>query len=156
MLPCIGSHTQATSTPGGGDLLDQGRQPVADLAGAEAGDEREPARLVRRVELRGQRDRVVGRRGRAELDADRVLDVAEQLDVGAVELAGALADPDEVARDVVRRLRCGESMRVIACSYSSISASWLEWKSTRWNSSGSAPIAFMNVSARSISAAICS
>ena len=49
-----------------------------------------------------------------------------------------------------------ESMRVIACSYSSTSASWLEWKSTRWNSSGSAPIAFMNVSARSISAAICS
>jgi hypothetical protein len=46
-----------------------------------------------------------------------------------------------------------ESMRVSACSYSSTSASWLEWKSTRWNSSGSAPIAFMNVSARSISAA---
>ena len=43
-------------------------------------------------------------RGRAELDADRVLDVAEQLDVGAVELAGALADPDEVAGDVVRQL----------------------------------------------------
>ena len=48
------------------------------------------------------------------------------------------------------------SMRVIACSYSSISASWLEWKSTRWNSSGSAPIAFMKLSARSISAATCS
>ena len=46
-----------------------------------------------------------------------------------------------------------ESMRVMACSYSSTSASWLEWKSTRWNSSGSAPIAFMNVSARSISLA---
>ena len=46
------------------------------------------------------------------------------------------------------------SMRVIACSYSRISASWLEWKSTRWNSSGSAPIAAMKLSARSISAAI--
>ena len=46
------------------------------------------------------------------------------------------------------------SVRVIACSYSSTSASWLEWKSTRWNSSGSAPIACMKVSARSISAAI--
>ena len=49
-----------------------------------------------------------------------------------------------------------ESMRVSACSYSSTSASWLEWKSTRWNSSGSAPIAFMKVSARSISEAITS
>ena len=49
-----------------------------------------------------------------------------------------------------------ESMRVIACSYSSTSASWLEWKSTRWNSSGSAPIACMKVSARSMSLAISS
>ena len=46
-----------------------------------------------------------------------------------------------------------ESIRVIACSYSSTSASWLEWKSTRWNSSGSAPMACMNVRARSISPA---
>ena len=30
----------------GGDLLDQGGQPVADLAGTEAGDEGEPAGLV--------------------------------------------------------------------------------------------------------------
>ena len=49
-----------------------------------------------------------------------------------------------------------ESIRVIACSYSSTSASWLEWKSTRWNSSGSAPIACMKVRARSISPAIAS
>ena len=49
-----------------------------------------------------------------------------------------------------------ESIRVIACSYSSTSASWLLWKSTRWNSSGSAPIACMKVSARSMSLAIAS
>ena len=54
--------------------------------------------------LGGQRDRVVGGGGGAELHADRVLDVAEQLHVGAVELAGALADPDEVAGHVVRQL----------------------------------------------------
>ena len=52
----------------------------------------------------GQRQRVVGGGGRPELHADRVADVPEQLDVGAVELPGALADPDEVRRDVVRRL----------------------------------------------------
>jgi hypothetical protein len=44
-----------------------------------------------------------------------------------------------------------ESMRVIACSYSRISASCEEWKSTVWNSFGSAPQATMNASARSIS-----
>ena len=46
-----------------------------------------------------------------------------------------------------------ESIRVIACSYSSTRPSWLEWKSTRWNSSGSAPIACMKLIARSISCA---
>ena len=45
------------------------------------------------------------------------------------------------------------SMRVSACSYSRISASWQVWKSTRWNSSGSAPIADMKRIARSISSA---
>ena len=60
-----------------------------------------------RVELGGQRQRVVGGRGRAELDADRVADVAQQLDVRAVELAGALADPHEVGRDVVGQLGAG-------------------------------------------------
>ena len=43
------------------------------------------------------------------------------------------------------------SMRVSACSYSRIRASWQVWKSTRWNSSGSAPIAAMKLIARSIS-----
>ena len=73
----------------------------------------------------------------------------------AVELAGALADPEEVA-ETSYGAWVRESIRVSACSYSSTSASWLEWKSTRWNSSGSAPMACMNVSARSISLAIAS
>ncbi len=77
---------------------------LADPAGAHPGDEGEPARLVVGVELRGERDRVVGAGGRPELDADRVADVREQLDVGAVELTGPLADPDEVAGHVVRLL----------------------------------------------------
>ena len=38
---------------------------------------------------------------RADLAADRVADAAEELDVGAVELAGALADPQHVGRAVV-------------------------------------------------------
>ena len=46
-----------------------------------------------------------------------------------------------------------ESMRVRACSYSRMSASCEEKKSTVWNSSGSTPIASMNARARSISVA---
>ncbi|CAM3831476.1 hypothetical protein NOZE110980_16960 [Nocardioides zeicaulis] len=88
----------------GGDLLDQRREAVADLVGAEAGHEGEPARGVVGVEARGVGQGVVGRGGGAELDADRVLDAREQLDVGAVELAGALADPHEVGGHVVRQV----------------------------------------------------
>ena len=44
-----------------------------------------------------------------------------------------------------------ESIRVSACSYSRISASWLLWNETRCSSSDSAPIACMKSSARSIS-----
>ena len=47
-----------------------------------------------------------------------------------------------------------ESIRVSACSYSRMSASWLEWNDTRCSCSDSAPMAFMKSSARSISAAI--
>ena len=101
----------------GGDLLHEGGQPVADLAGAEAGDEGEPARRVVGVEPRGVGERVVGRRRRAELDADRVLDLRQQLDVGAVELAGALTDPDEVRGHVVglvgARVDAGQRLLVL-------------------------------------------
>ena len=62
-----------------------------------------PGSLLR-VELGGQRQRVVGGRGRAELAADRVADVAEVLHVRAVELPGALADPHHVRRHVVGQL----------------------------------------------------
>ena len=91
----------------GRDLLHQAGQAVADLVGAEAGDEREAARGVLRVELRRQGQRVVGGGRGAELHADGVADVAEVLHVGAVELTGALPDPHEVARDVVGLLGAG-------------------------------------------------
>ena len=54
-----------------------------------------------RVEALAQRDRVGGFDGRSELDADRVLHAGEELDVRAVELAGALADPEQVGGAVV-------------------------------------------------------
>ena len=44
---------------------------------------------------------IVRRGRRAELDADRVADAAEELDVRAVEIPGALADPEQVRRGVV-------------------------------------------------------
>ena len=49
-----------------------------------------------------------------------------------------------------------ESIRVNAFSYSKISASWLEKKSTDLNASGSTPADFMKSSARPISLAISS
>ena len=71
------------------------------MLGAHAAHEHEPAGLACRVEAAAQRDRVVGRRVGPELHADRVLHAGEELDVRAVDLAGALADPQQVRGAVV-------------------------------------------------------
>src|ERR1700712_1394149 len=49
----------------------------------------------------GQPHQVVRLHRRAALHADRVLDTLEELDVGAVEVAGPFADPYQVSRGVV-------------------------------------------------------
>ena len=72
-----------------------------DLVLAHARDERELARQAIGVERLAQAEHLVGGRARAELDADRIADAAQELDVGMVELAGALTDPQHVRRAVV-------------------------------------------------------
>ena len=79
------------------DGADHVRQVLADLVGAEAADQRQPARLVVGVEHVDQLQQLVGLQRRAALQPDRVLDAAEIFDMAVVELAGAVADPDHVA-----------------------------------------------------------
>lgn len=102
---------------GGGDLLDQLGQLVADLVRAHAHDEGEAARLAVRVEALDVLQRLLGRGGRAELDADRVADLRGELDVRVVQLPGALTDPHHVAGDVVQlagaRVHAGEGRLVV-------------------------------------------
>src|SRR5438132_815573 len=57
---------------------------------------------VVRVELLAQLQRDVRRRGGAELDPDRVGDARHEIHVRAVEMAGALADPEVVAGQAER------------------------------------------------------
>src|SRR6266511_1131381 len=89
------------------DRLQQRRQPVADPARTHPGDEREPALLALRVQPVDQRADVVRCRRRPDLHADRVAQRGEQLDVRAVQLPGALADPEQVPGRPVRRLGAG-------------------------------------------------
>lgn len=63
--------------------------------------------LAVRVEALDVLQRVLGGRRRAELDADRVADLGGELDVRAVQLAGALADPHHVRGDVVEPAGAG-------------------------------------------------
>ena len=56
--------------------------------------------------------RLVGGGARPELDAHRVRDAAEELDVRAVELARALADPGEVRRQVVVAVAARDAPRL--------------------------------------------
>ncbi len=76
VLPCIGSHDQTTGRALALHRADQLRQMVADLVGAEAADQRQPARLVVRVEDVDQAEQLVGLERRAAFEADRILDAA--------------------------------------------------------------------------------
>ena len=87
--------------PGGGDLLHDGRQHVADLVVAHPADQRQPARLAARVQALDVLDGLLRRRRRADLESDRVGQQLRERDVRAVELAGALADPEHVRGQVV-------------------------------------------------------
>ena len=77
---------------------DQRREMVADLVGAEAVDQRQPSGLIVGIEDVDQLQQLVRLQRGAAFQADRVLDAAEIFDMAVVELAGAVADPDHVAR----------------------------------------------------------
>ena len=69
----------------------------ADLVGAEAADQRQPAGLVLRIENVDQAQQIVGLERWAAFEPDRILDAARIFDMSVVELARAIADPDHVA-----------------------------------------------------------
>ena len=82
---CIGSQTQTTGCSASRDRAQERRQQLGDALGAEPRDQRQPAGDAVRVQALAELDDLVGRRVRAELDADRVVDAREELDVRAVE-----------------------------------------------------------------------
>ena len=91
------NHGVAGVTNGG----EKRRQVVAHVVGALPGDECQAAGDLLGVERFAQGEHLVRCRRRADLAAERVLHASKELDMGAVELAGALADPEHVGRAVV-------------------------------------------------------
>src|SRR5215203_1465157 len=79
--------------PRGGDLLDDGRQRLTDVAGTHPRDEGQPAGLAIGVDLVDDAQEVVGVGVRRHLDPHGVADGGDEVDVGAVEIAGALPHP---------------------------------------------------------------
>ena len=105
VLPCIGSQIHATCAPLAVTFSTTAGRPSRILpAPKRVMNESRPGTLSG-LSFSISSSACLGRRGRAELHADRVADLRGELDVRAVELAGALADPEEVAGHVVRQLR---------------------------------------------------
>ncbi len=90
--------------PGG---LDEPRQHGRRPPGAEAGDEREPARLPLRIQFGPYLSQILRLHGDAHLQADGVGDTADVFQMGAIQLPGARADPQEVGPQVGVRLVFG-------------------------------------------------
>src|SRR6476660_9668000 len=98
------------------DGADQLRQMSADLFRAEAVDQGQSTGLVVRIEHLDQPQQFVALERGTAFQSDRILDAAEIFDVAVIELAGAVADPDHMARCRVpvasRRIDAGESLLV--------------------------------------------
>ena len=90
--------------PGGLHGLHDRWQDVADLVVAHAGDQRQAARIVVRVEAVDVLDGLLWGGRRPDLHADRVADQGGEVDVGVVQPAGALADPHLVGGEVVEHV----------------------------------------------------
>ena len=84
-----------------GDRPDDRRQPSFDVVGTHAADERQPAGQLPRVQPCAQFEDLGRVCRRTDLATERVADTTEELDVGAVGLVRALADPQHVGRAVV-------------------------------------------------------
>mmetsp|Transcript_128601 Transcript_128601/g.333428 ORF Transcript_128601/g.333428 Transcript_128601/m.333428 type:complete len:309 (-) Transcript_128601:84-1010(-) len=76
-------------------------QQLLHLAGAVAGDDHDPALFLVGVQNLQELLKFVVLHGGSNLDADRVGDAAEVFQVGPVDLASAIPDPDEVGAQVV-------------------------------------------------------
>ena len=97
----------------GADGGDVGGQVGGDPVGAVARDEGDLADFAGRVEEVEERGQVGGRHAGPDLDADRVAEAAEELDVRVRELARAVADPEEVRGRVVVAGVGGEGAREV-------------------------------------------
>src|SRR5882672_9278880 len=86
---------------------DQLRQMIADLVRTEAVDQREASGLIVRIEHVDQLQQFVRLERGAAVQADRILDAAELFDMAVIELAGAVADPDHMARRRIVTPACG-------------------------------------------------
>ena len=83
------------------------RKDLTHIACAHPGNECDPARLPSGVKTISELDGLLWRGGGAQLDAQGVAHPSQQLDVGPVELAGALPDPQHVPGAAVELLRAG-------------------------------------------------
>src|SRR5882672_9377038 len=86
---------------------DQLRQMIADLVRTEAVDQREASGLIVRIEHVDQPQQFIRLERGTALQSDRILDAAEIFHMAVIELAGAVADPDHMARRRIVTPACG-------------------------------------------------
>jgi len=87
--------------PGLAHRLDCTRQGLLDVLDTEAMNERQPARLVLRIQRGHEPLQPTSVHGRPDLHTERIGNASKELDVRAVQLRRAHADPRHVCREVV-------------------------------------------------------
>ena len=69
-----------------------------DVRCAESADQHQSPRNIVGIEAVDEAQKIVGRKARPAFDAYRVADTARKLDMRAVDLSRAIADPQHVSR----------------------------------------------------------
>ena len=100
------------------------REELGDPLRSQTGDECQTAGEAIGVQPLAQRHDLVGTAVRSDLDADGIVDARHEFEMRAVELPGAVADPDHVGRAVVpvagegvdagQALLVGQDQRLVA------------------------------------------
>ena len=101
VLPCMGSQDHTTMRPSRFTARMSSGRCFSTLSAPKRADQRQAARLVFGIQDVDEPDQFIRLQRRAAFQANRVFDAAAEFDMGMIGLAGAVADPQHVARGCI-------------------------------------------------------
>jgi hypothetical protein len=94
------------------DGMNESREKSFDTIFAKSGDERDSTRTIERIDSADEMNESVDVGGRTDFDTDWVVQSADVFDVSMIELTSAIANPEEMCREIVKAIATFASQRL--------------------------------------------